>query len=154
MHDSLFVGELHSPRQSDDEFRGFACWPRPAVYFRGQRTPFDQFQGQIRHSVMLAIVVDLHDLWMVQTCDGFGLCSEAGQESRAPAISRPQHLEGNKAVQAELPGLIDDAHTSPAEFGQDLIAWDEVDEMRRQLRARYRRVVSGGGGPVGVLLGL
>src|SRR5437016_6086943 len=33
------------------------------------------------------------------------------------------HLEGHGALELDLPGLVDDAHATAAEFFEDLIAW-------------------------------
>ena len=48
------------------------------------------------------------------------------------------HLEGDEAVRADLPGLVDDAHAAAAQLAQDLIAWRGrgVRPFRRDVGAR------------------
>ena len=68
---------------------------------------------------MLADLVDLHDVGVLQPGDGLGLGAEAGQLLPSPACAAGQdHLEGDEAVEPDLPGLVDDAHAAAAQLAQ------------------------------------
>jgi hypothetical protein len=74
-------------------------------------------------------VIDLHDVGMVQAANGFGLETEACQFQEAGDSCAKDHLESDKAVVIQLPGLVHDAHASPAQFAQDLITGDARQDL-------------------------
>ena len=71
--------------------------------------------------------------------DRLGLGAEAGQLLRAGIRAGQDHLQGDDAVQAELPRLVDDAHAAVAQHFQDLVAGDLRQRWRWRLRASRRR---------------
>jgi hypothetical protein len=81
--------------------------------------------------VVLADLVDLHDMRVLQTRDGLGFGAEALEIGRAGVAAAEDHLEGHQPPQGGVVGFVDDTHAAPAEFGNDFIA-------RR--RARHRNV--------------
>ena len=74
---------------------------------------------------MLALVypdfVDGHDVRMLQArrCGGFG--AEPLHKLRPGERPNQQHLQGDDAVQADLAGLIDNAHPAPTNLLQQCV---------------------------------
>ena len=90
-------------------------WGVPAS--RSARLPaFEQLQRDERQAVDLADLVDLDDVGMAEPGDGLGLDPEAGEVVGAGLAAAADHLEGDQAVQARLPGLVDDPHAAFAEL--------------------------------------
>jgi len=63
--------------------------------------------------------MDLHDVRMLQASDGLGL--EASQFRRAGVTTGPDHLQGHRPLQGQVPRLIDDTHAAAAQFSQDFV---------------------------------
>ena len=60
---------------------------------------------------------------MLQASDGLGFARGSAPATSAPACRAGQdHLEGDEALEADLPGLVDDPHAAAAEDLQDLVA--------------------------------
>ena len=56
--------------------------------------------------------------------------------SAAGMAAGQDHLQGDQAVQARLPGLVDDAHAAPAQLAQDFVIADERDFRLRRAGSR------------------
>ena len=99
---------------------------------RPQRPALDQFHDEVRLALVLVDIVDRTDMGMVQGGGGAGLTPEPLQ--RLGILGKPpwQELKGDGAVEAQVPGLVDDAHAPAAE--------DRFDRVARDLR-QGRRVV-------------
>ena len=69
--------------------------------------------------------MDLYDVRVLQASDGAGLGVEARQGLRAGVSSGENHFKGDEAVEADLAGLVDDAHAPAPQFAEDLVAGDE-----------------------------
>src|SRR5262249_49354280 len=74
--------------------------------------------------VVLADLVDLHNVRVLKTGDGQRLRAEARQLRIADEVTRQDHLQGHHAVELGLPGLVDDRHTPAAQLPQDLVPRD------------------------------
>jgi hypothetical protein len=83
---------------------------------------------------MVAHVVDLDDVGVAQAGDRLGLALEARPLVRPGVGAGEEHLEGDGAIESQMPGLVDDTHAAPAEEGLHVIARDP-----RQLGARKPR---------------
>ena len=57
--------------------------------FWARLPPLDEFQREERPAVVLADLVDLHDVGVLQAGDGLGLGPEAGAARRAGVARRP-----------------------------------------------------------------
>ena len=90
----------------------------------GEDRSLEQLQRDERQAVHLADVVNLDDVGVAELGDGLGLDPEAGEVVGAGLAAAPDHLDGDQAVQAHLPGLVDDAHPPSTELLQELVAGD------------------------------
>ena len=101
--------------------------PGRAVESTVQAAAVDVLQLEEGQAVGLADVVDLHDVGVLQAGDGLGLGQEADGGLGAGMGAGQDHLQGAGAVQADLPGPVDDPHAAAAQLAQDLVAGDGGD---------------------------
>jgi hypothetical protein len=90
--------------------------------------------------------MDLHDMRMLKTRLGFGLDAEPRQGFRPGMVAGQDHLEGDDAVEADLAGLVHNAHAAPAQLAEDLIARHGRQLRRRRAlpAAAFRSTLRGG----------
>ena len=67
-------------------------------------------------AVVLADLVDRHDARVVEQGDGLGLVLEPAQLVVVGQDAGLDHLEGDGPVEADLAGLVDDAHAAAAQL--------------------------------------
>ena len=82
----------------------------------------------------VADVVDLHDVRVPQPPPGLGLPEEPLPLVRPGEGAGQEHLEGDGAVEPQVPRPVDDAHPAAAEHRLHLVAGDV-----RQLGGRQGR---------------
>ena len=80
---------------------------------------------------MLADFVDLHDVAGAAA----GATASASARKRASSAGAgmaagQDHLQRDRAVQLDLPGLVDDAHAAAAQFPQNLVSGDRRHSRR------------------------
>jgi hypothetical protein len=116
------VSSMHGPRERLDEpgRRPRRLW-RPLEVL-SQTATRHELQDEIRPARGLADVVDLNNVRMLQASDHLGFGAETGQVLRADVGSGQDHLHRHRALQGELPGLIDDAHAAAAQLPQHFVA--------------------------------
>src|SRR5262245_3228368 len=73
-------------------------------------------------ALVLANLVDLHDMVMAQPGDRLGFAAKTHDLFLIRTDTRPKHFEGHHAPETFLPGLVDDAHAAMPQFFHDLIA--------------------------------
>ena len=71
---------------------------------------------------MFAVLVDLHDVGVLQARDGFGFGAEASQLLAAGMAACKDHLEGDEAIELEMACLVDNAHAAAAKYALNLVA--------------------------------
>jgi hypothetical protein len=129
--DVFLMHRLHRPRQRLHQRRGLAGGQRPAFQLVGDAATFRQLHREERLPLALADLEDLYDVRVLQPGDGPRLRLEAGQPRLAGvAAVRAHHLEGDDAVEADLPGLVDDAHAALTQFLNNLVT-GHLGEMLR-----------------------
>ena len=142
MHDPAPVGRLDGFGQGRQQRGGLAGRLGHARQFLGQVAPLDKLHGEVGQAVLVAHVVDLDDIGMPQT--GPHSCFPQEAFSRLPTGMRTgqQHLEGDRAVEAHVPGPVDDAHAAAAHHLQDFITRDpgQFGRGRRRRWAAEGRV--------------
>ena len=90
---------------------------------RAQRAPLDVLHRDVRDAVLLEVIVDGHDVRMIERARDAGLAHEPLRRPLAPAGSA-EFLERDVSVQVQLPREIDDRHAAAAELLEDLVATD------------------------------
>ena len=75
-------------------------------------------------AVLLADLVNLHDVGMLQAGDGFGLFTETSNLLGVGIFAGENHLERHEALEVDLAGLVNPSHPTAAQDAQDLITGD------------------------------
>ena len=133
VHDPALVGRLHGLGQRGQQRGRLAGRLRRARQGLGQAAPLDELHGEVRPALVVAHVVDLDDVRVPQARHRLRFALEPRPLVRPGVGAGEQHLEGDEAVEPQVPGLVDDAHAPAAEQGLHLIAGDP-----RQVGARCR----------------
>ena len=94
----------------------------PAAHDLLQRVAVDVLHRDVVDAVLLAGVVDRHDVRVVELRGALGLAQEVLQRLRILLQRVGQHLERDDAVEHGVLGLVDDAHAAAAELAEDLVA--------------------------------
>ena len=137
--DPARVGFGHRAAQGHHHRRRHAWCLRPAVDELGEAAPGDEFQGEVRQAVVVAVLVDLDDPRVLDPGDGAGLDVEPGDLVVRGVGPGQDHLQGDQAIEPDVPGLVDDAHAAAADLGEDLVARDvDSDRPRRPARGPGR----------------
>ena len=139
MHDAALVGGVHGAGQGFDQRGGVARRQRGAVELLRQAAAVDVFQREVRQAFVLADFVDLHDVRVLQARDGFGFGAESSPLVRRGVLAGQDHLQGDDAVERDLPGLVDDAHAAAAELAEDFVAGDIYTGNGVGSRRRFQR---------------
>ena len=79
-----------------------------------QVAALNQLHREVGPALHVAHVIDLHDVGVAQAGDRLRLAQEALQLLRPGAGAGQQHLQGDRAVKAQVPRPIDDAHAASA----------------------------------------
>src|SRR5208283_5159793 len=91
-----------------------------------QRHAIQKFHDDERLTLFLPDFMNSADIGMVQGRSRLSLSLEAGQGLRIFGHIIGQKLEGDKAMQADVLGLVDDAHATTAEFLDDAVMRDDL----------------------------
>ena len=82
-------------------------------------------------ALVLADLVDRHDARMVEVGGGLGLGVEPPDVGLVGELAGEDHLERDGPVEADLPGLEDDAHAAAGDLADDLVVAEVADADRR-----------------------
>ena len=74
----------------------------------GQRGPLYEFHREVLLALVLADLVDRHDVGMVEIGGRLGLGAEALDVARRGERAAEDHLESDDPIERRLPGLVDD----------------------------------------------
>jgi hypothetical protein len=117
------VGDLDAKGEDRLQFHRTAC---DQVL---ERRAVEEFHHQKGFAAFLADVVDRANVRMIQRRRGLGFAPETLK--RLPILRQilRKKLEGHKAAEAGVLGLVDDAHASAAEFFEDAVMRDGLIEQ-------------------------
>ena len=121
VQDALFVRVLHGAADGGEIAGRVARPQRTAREQSGQRLPLNQSHTEICLSLMLAGVVDGHDVRVYQMSGGLRFAAEARQIFRGGQFAIEDHFESDRAIETALPRLIHDAHAAAADLFEQLV---------------------------------
>ena len=124
MDDALLVGVVDGARQRLDQAGRMTRGPGTGGAAVLQAAPLDVLQAEKGQPFVFANFVDLHNIWMPKSGDCLGLLVEAGLQFRPGVGAGEDHLEGNGAIEVELPCLVDDAHPPATQLALDQVTGD------------------------------
>jgi hypothetical protein len=82
----------------------------------------DVLHGQEHHAVVIALVVDAHDVRVVELGGRSRLADEPLREVVVVAQAGMHHLDRDSAVEADVGGLVDTGHATAGDAGSDAIS--------------------------------
>jgi hypothetical protein len=134
VHDPLLVDFVDRPGQGFHEGGRFLSAQWPAAHPLRQAAAIDKLQSHKRPPVLLADLINLHDVRMLQAGHGFRLDPEPRQQLPCGVVGVQHHLDGDQAIQALLPGAVHHAHPAATHFFQDVVAGDHGQSCCRSSR--------------------
>jgi hypothetical protein len=133
--DALGVRRRHAAGQLLDQPGGVARRQRLVAQPEAEAAAADVLQRHVRQDLMLAEIKHLDDVGVAQGRHRLGLDQEAPALLAIGVRARQHHLERHQALQAQVPGLVDDAHAVAAQFVANLVAGHRrPTRWRRRLR--------------------
>ncbi len=131
-----------------DAHRVIGLESRALAQQRGQVVALDQLHDDVLGAIGIgAVVVDRHDVRVLQRSGGARLLLEAGGEARVVAVLLAQELDGHLAIELLVDGAPDGRHAALAERGdQPVSAADELPDHlhERPFSAAPDRRLAGG----------
>ncbi len=91
-----------------------------------QRTPGHVFHRDERPAVGVADIVDDANVGMVERGGCFGLAAEPRQDLAVPGEILGDELEGDRPLEPDVLGLVDDAHPAAAQLLEDAVVRDRL----------------------------
>ena len=110
---------------------------------RREISAVDQLHAEVMMAFVLADLVDRHDVRMIQVRRGLRFHPEPLEILGRRESAGPDHLQRQDAVQADLPGLVDDPHTALGEDLEQLVVAEVSDPLpgiSRGVRVEVGRV--------------
>jgi hypothetical protein len=117
-----------------------AILPQPA----GQAAAGDQLHAEVALPLVLAHLVDRDDVRVVERGDRLSLVLEPPQLVLAGELGGADHLEGDGAVETDLPRLVHQAHAAAAELARQLVVAEVANAGALGQRPRIRPIDGGG----------
>src|SRR5580704_3958822 len=121
MNDSFVVGCVQGVGNLDADIEQRLQLESPAKDHFPQSLAFPVFHHQEKATLVLANFVNGADIGVIQSRGGARFTPETLQRLRIVRQAVGQKLEGDKAVELQVLGLIDDAHPPAADFFQDAV---------------------------------
>ena len=110
-----------------DQLGGLAGRQRSLGQPLGEALPLDEAHREVMLALVLADLEDRHDARMVEVGRRLGLGVEALDVGLVGELAGEDHLERDGAVEADLPGLEDDAHAAAGDLADDLVVAEVAD---------------------------
>src|SRR5262249_41356552 len=95
-----------------------------------QATPFCVFGDDEWTSIKHSHVTNLNDIWMIETCEGFGFNPKPSQVLKSRASTAQDHLQTNRFRCGSLLGLVNNSHPPLAEHANNLVARQCGESLR------------------------
>jgi hypothetical protein len=100
-----------------------------------QRDPFQKLHHDEGPAILLADFMNRADVGMIEGGSGLRLALKTGQRLRVFGNFVGQKLQGDEAMQAEVLGLVNNAHPATTEFVDNAVVRDRLaDHWRKMLR--------------------
>ena len=122
--DALRVGSIESVGYLDRERKQRVSFQRAAGDHVLQREAVEKLHGDEALAFVLADFVDGADVRMVQRGSGAGLAAKTFESLWVLRDVVGEELEGDKAAQGGVLGLVNNAHPAAAQFFDDAIVRD------------------------------
>ncbi len=132
VEDAPLVGIVHRAGDRRYQLRRGAGIGHEAPGMRREIAAVDQLHAEVMMPLVLADLVDRDDVGMVQMRRGLGFQAKPLEVVGRGEPPGPDHLQRQHAVQADLPGLEDDAHPAFRDDLDQLIIAEVADAPCRE----------------------
>ena len=95
-----------------------------AAHVLTQRARLEELHGEVRHALVLEILVHRHDVRVAERSGEVGLTEEALRPVGVVGMNPRELLQGHAAAQSLLAGKVDDGHSAPAQLAEHLVPFD------------------------------
>ena len=117
VEDVALVGMVDCPGRQGDDFRPLRGVGDVAAQELIEALAFNQRHAEVIEPLIISRFMEFHDIGVVQIRGRLRLVTESPHLLRRGKISGSNHLQGHQPVEAPLPRLVDNAHSS---FAEDL----------------------------------
>ncbi len=122
MDHAAVVRQGEALRHLQQDARGLeGLQPVLALEPLAERLAFDELHREIGLALVLADQVDLHDVRIVELRHAARLAEEAFDHQGVVGQCLRQHLDRHMSLQRGLEALVDHAHATAPEFGDDVV---------------------------------
>jgi hypothetical protein len=121
MDDAAIMGVLHRQGKPPDQFGGLTGRQRPRLQAIGQCAALHIGHRKVALPFVLAYLVDGDDVLVLDLGRRLRLGAEALYLGGGRQPARRDHLQGDNAVEADLPRLVDDAHAAARDLREQFI---------------------------------
>jgi hypothetical protein len=125
---SRWIGDINGNVEQTIEFQALAA---DEMF---QRLAIEKFHGDEGFLVLLADVVNGTNVGMVQSRGGLGFALESSEGLRIFRDVFMKKFQGDKTVQANVFGFVDDAHATAAQLLRDPIVGYGLTDERGRIR--------------------
>ncbi len=130
MNDALLMRVVDGRRNFPEMTRRRSRGQGTAARDIRETLSFDEIHREVVLAFVFTDVVDGDDVRVAQAGRSFGLGAEAFHKRVAGEAPKEQHLHGNDAVQRDLPGAINDAHTPARDFVEQFVVSERPQAWR------------------------
>src|SRR5216683_3222544 len=121
MNDAALVRVMHGPGKGLHQRGCFPLRQRRAGNFLGEAAARNVFKREKGSAVVLAHLIDLHDVWMLQAGHGLGLGAKSNPRCRVSVGAAEDHFERHETFERTLAGFVHNTHASSTQFRDDLV---------------------------------
>ena len=124
VNDAGDVSDVYSASQALGDGGTVLRGLRHSVELSSQTSTVDELHREVRPSVHLADVVDLHDIGMLQSGDRLGFTHEPRQFGVARILPSQQHFQGSRPLKLAMAHTINDSVAAPPQDLEHFITGD------------------------------
>ena len=92
-----------------------------------EASALDEFHGEIGAAVEFADFIDGDDVGMIEMRDRLGFDTKPAESVGVGGLVEQDHLEGDFAIQANLPRQVDDPHAAAGNLAKDFVIIDSFE---------------------------
>src|SRR5438874_13775264 len=113
MNDATLVRVMHGPSEGLHQPGGWPLWQRRTGELLRDTATRDVLQREKGSALVLADLVNLHDVGVLEPGDGLGPRAESNPRRRVALSAGRDHFERHQALERTLAGLVNNTHASP-----------------------------------------
>ena len=138
MDDPSFMGVLHGKCEFQANLSSPIAWYGLCSDSLGKAPTLGVFKDEERIPEVDPNFMNQHDIWMCQRGNRLCLDAEPGEFGEGCSKTTEDQLQGYWTVFLEILSLVNDAHATPTQFADDLVAWNSGNgDFHRSGSSKY-----------------